>query len=420
MKSATILALLVWGLIIIPVIAVPLVSPGYLFAANNPPMACPTATPPRGDKSLRVQFAANAEDPDGDRLMYDWNFGDPCNPDNISRLENPVHLYEQIGHYYVALTVSDGWDSANFSLTIRVGRQGIHFLLGDLDLNRVVNIMDIRAFVHAYLTQNGEPNWPSNADLDSDSTVEMHDLALLAWDWKNELPDHYAVIVGISDYNLIDDMDFGVEDATDWYNYFTYLGYEHIFVLGDTHPGNYPQYDYFANELNIKVVLQNVVNSAEPNGIISFVFSGRGGGDGLGSAYLAAWDSGVGLDGEDGDLYDYELADILSKATANVFVFLDSSLSGGMLDDLSTMSNASNVYATSTCGFSGNRIDLPVYRNGAWHYWFLDAGLKAFFGSSRYTDMEDCFMWADTQYNPGGDDEPLVFDGHFGEDFILW
>ena len=91
-----------------------------------------------------------------------------------------------------------------------------------------------------------------------------------------------------------------------------------------------------------------------------------------------------------------------------------------MLDDLETMPNVSNVYATTTCTEDGFRNELPAYSNGAWTYWFLEAGLIDEYNSTPNTSMKECFDWADSQYNPGGVDEPVEFDGDPTVPFILW
>ncbi len=88
--------------------------------ANHPPVASPTASPNTGDAPLTVQFTANASDPDNDPLTFTWDFGDPTSPDNTSNLSDPEHIYMHAGTYVAQLTVSDGNDSASYSLTITV------------------------------------------------------------------------------------------------------------------------------------------------------------------------------------------------------------------------------------------------------------------------------------------------------------
>lgn len=297
---------------------------------------------------------------------------------------------------------------------------------GDFDSDRYIEFHDFAKLAGAWSTQEGDPKFNSAYDISTpqDNSIDMLDLDVFTDNWLTSVPSrvlHSAVIVGISDYNDIPDVNFGAEDANDWYSYFCNLGYEDIWVYGDNNAGGYPRYDGLATEINIKTAIQNMVNSAEANDAIAFVFSGHGDGDGVGNYWLCAWDSNSGMYGEDGALYDYELRDLFQSAKADrIFIFLDSCLSGGMGDDLMAMPNAANVYATTTCDPNGCRGEEPAYSNGAWNYWFLEAGLIGQYSSDPNTTMEECFIWADTQYNPGGEDEPMEFDGDPCSTFTLW
>jgi PKD repeat protein len=403
----------------IPVFVVLLLLPNITIAANQLPTASPIATPPNGPYPLRVRFQANAKDPDGDRLTYQWDFGDPSSPDNISIEENPTHIYQQKGTYQATVVVSDGNDSKTFSRTIRGGLYLVDFFFGDFDYKDGVNAADLKILASAWLSKNGDDDYNSNADLDHGDTVDFEDLAEFAMDWG---PSHVALIIGISDYNWLTDLYYADNDASDWYNYldnlWKFVWCSNIIVLGD-HSSSYPDYDGLATEYQIKQKLNSIVNLFDSNDELVIIFSGRGGRDGLGNSYFSAWDSPAGVDGQDGDLWDYELADILKDTPAKVFVFFDASKSGGMIDDLAGMPNASNIYATSTCQADGNRIELHDVGNGAWTYFFLEDGLVNHFGSNPATTMEECFIWADSNYNPGGDDEPVEFDGNVGEGFKL-
>lgn len=281
-------------------------------------------------------------------------------------------------------------------------------------------LVDLGDFALVSLSwKQSDPTVPG--DINGDGVVDFNDLEIVAYHWLSDCcHQRWAVIAGISDYNDIADVNYGDEDASDWYNYFVGLGYENIWVFGDSHSSNYPQYDGLATEENIRTQLEYVATEAEADDIIAFVFSGHGGDNGLGDTYLAAWDSNSGGGGYDGDLYDSELSSIFSTIPARLFFFFDSCRSGGMLDDLSTMPNASNVYATSGCTEDGSRNELATYSNGAWNYWFLEAGLIGEYNSILATTMEECFDWADSQYNPSGADEPTEFDGDLIEPFILW
>ncbi|MEM3357085.1 MAG: caspase family protein, partial [Candidatus Bathyarchaeia archaeon] len=141
----------------------------------------------------------------------------------------------------------------------------------------------------------------------------------------------YAVIVGISDYKAISDLSYCDEDATDWYNHLkNTMGFNVIYVYGDGHTANYPKYDGYATEYNVKQALTSVVNMADSDDIICFISSGHGSGNGAGSSFLCMWDYGSGENGQDGALYDTELANILKNSVAaGIFVFLDHCYSGG-------------------------------------------------------------------------------------------
>jgi PKD repeat protein len=84
--------------------------------ANQPPTASPTATPNMGAAPLKVQFKANAADPDGDLLTYAWTFGDG----GTSTEPDPAHTYATAGTFPVVLTVSDGKSSTTAQILVTV------------------------------------------------------------------------------------------------------------------------------------------------------------------------------------------------------------------------------------------------------------------------------------------------------------
>lgn len=229
----------------------------------------------------------------------------------------------------------------------------------------------------------------------------------------------YALIVGISDYEAISDLSYCDEDATDWFNYLISIGYEsqNIIVLGDGHTSNYPKYDGIASEYNIKYYLNWL---ADQEGEIVYTTSGHGDGDGNWNSYICAWDCASGDNGEDGNLYDYEIAAILETAVADdIFVFVDHCYSGGIGDDLMAMSNAYNVYCTTTCTEDGYGYDDSSHSNGAWTYYFVQYALINHFGSSITTSMENAFDYAAAAYPYSGGDAPMEFDGNTGSPFYL-
>jgi hypothetical protein len=231
----------------------------------------------------------------------------------------------------------------------------------------------------------------------------------------------WAVIVGISDYQAISDLSYCDEDATDWYNYFTnVMDYDNIRVLGDGHTSNFPVYYADANEYNVKASLNWMISGADEDDIIAFTTSGHGSGDGSGSSYLCMWDCASGDLGEDGDLWDTELASIFSNAVAgDIFIFIDHCYSGGLIPEIAALSINSHVYMTTTCTDDGYGYDDPSHNNGAWTYYFLEYGLVNHYGSNPNTLMEDCFDYALAAYPHGGGDTPQEYDGNTSSGFRL-
>lgn len=207
--------------------------------------------------------------------------------------------------------------------------------------------------------------------------------------------------------------------------FFISQGYQ-CWVYGDGNISNYPNWNGYATEYNIKQILQSVISIASENDTIAFVSSGHGGYGGINSSYLCMWDSGSGENGENGNLWDYELAVLFanSKASRN-FIFLDHCYSGGFIDNIAALPNNSTFYCTTTCTTTGFGYDVDEYQNGAWTYWFLEWGLVN--GSSNSTNIECNFnaTWNAyyTDYTLLGDnwvaDQPMQFDGNPNENFYL-
>ena len=89
-----------------------------LYSPNNsPPLAVASASPPSGEAPLTVQFrGSDSTDPDGDPLVYEWDFGDGSAG---STEADPTHTYVSGGSYTARLTVDDGL-GRNPSTTVAV------------------------------------------------------------------------------------------------------------------------------------------------------------------------------------------------------------------------------------------------------------------------------------------------------------
>ena len=87
---------------------------------SRTPVAKASADKDSGGTPLTVAFSsAGSEDPDGDALTYEWDFGDGTPK---STAANPQHTFTQAGNYTVQLTVTDTSGKAGTSsVVITVG-----------------------------------------------------------------------------------------------------------------------------------------------------------------------------------------------------------------------------------------------------------------------------------------------------------
>jgi len=70
---------------------------------NQLPSANMSADPSSGDAPLAVSFRGTGNDPDGQIVSYQWDFGDGA----TSGEQHPSHTYSQPGSYTASLTVTD-------------------------------------------------------------------------------------------------------------------------------------------------------------------------------------------------------------------------------------------------------------------------------------------------------------------------
>jgi hypothetical protein len=229
----------------------------------------------------------------------------------------------------------------------------------------------------------------------------------------------YAIIVGISNYQSINDLSFCDEDALDWYNFLTSKGYEcHVFYDGSYTSNSFTSIPAanklgYATEATVRAAIQGLAAYAVSGNQIAFVTSGHGSGDGAGSSYLCMYD----CSGSTGCYYDTELkADFNLFATGvKMFVFVDHCYSGGLGPEMLTVTNKANLYMTTTCTANGYGYDDPDHSNGAWTYYFLENYLVGHSTSS----MEAVFDATSPGYPYTGGDAPMEFDGATSTAFYL-
>lgn len=233
----------------------------------------------------------------------------------------------------------------------------------------------------------------------------------------------YALLIGISDYSVISDLNYADEDAADWFNYLSPLGYQ-ITLLGDSHPEDYPQWDGYATEYNVRIALENILAVVDEDDIFVFTTSGHGG-RGRSTTldefiyYLCMWDTSAGENGYNGLITHLEFQEMMSPSIANTFIFIDHCYAGGF-QNVMFNDNAEKIYLATTCSDNGYGYDDPLHLNGAWTYWFLEYALIGELGGSA--SMEEAFdlaypLFIDIYRRPG--DWPLEFDGSPNDPFYL-
>jgi len=201
----------------------------------------------------------------------------------------------------------------------------------------------------------------------------------------------YALLVGISDYLYINDLEFCDEDMVGWCNYLKNLNYE-IVLLGDKTStyGAYKLND-FATEENIRKWIRTISDKVNKDDQFVFISSGHGGGDGKGNSFLCCLDDSFGPQGK---YTDKELAIDIKRFTdkgAKVIAFFDNCYSGGMLREVCA-NHPENVCATSTCTENGYGFDVNILNHGAWTYYFLIKILGDMNSPSK--NMNDAFYKA--------------------------
>lgn len=139
------------------------------------------AVPPKASFSYSTPYkkkpatfnASDSYDPDGTIVSYTWDFGDG----NMTTTTDPIviHVYAEVGNHTVILNVTDIqglWNTATANITVR--------LMGDLNDDCVVNIIDLNIVARAYGTRPGDEKWDPVADLNGDDVINMIDMNKVA------------------------------------------------------------------------------------------------------------------------------------------------------------------------------------------------------------------------------------------------
>lgn len=216
------------------------------------------------------------------------------------------------------------------------------------------------------------------------------------------ITNKYAVIIGISDYMYINDLEYCDEDAVSWCNY---LKSYNIKLLGDM-SSSYDPYKPIlqATEKNIRDTINSIADTIKENDIFVLVTSGHGSGNSKGYSWICCLDENGIPQGE----YDcYEMAKDLKKFTdkgAYVFVFCDNCYSGGIIDDILNICDNSKIYITTTCSDKGFGFDSEKYKHGLWTYTFL---VNTLMNDPNIKTLGEAFVHAVAMYPYDGINKPL-------------
>ena len=214
-----------------------------------------------------------------------------------------------------------------------------------------------------------------------------------------------ALVCAISDYTTISDLSFCDEDAVQWCTYLSQKGYD-IILLGDMTStyGSFQKTD-LATESNIRKWMSQLAQDSVKDDQFVFITSGHGSGDGKGNSFICCLDCSNEPNGQYMDKeIKQDLKQFIDKGV-NVIATFDNCYSGGILDDLGSLSDT-YICATTTCSNNGYGYDVSQFSQGAWTYYFLIKTLLD--GSSNLKNINDSFYKALKMYPYNGGDTPQI------------
>ena len=264
---------------------------------------------------------------------------------------------------------------------------------------------------------------------------------------------YWAVIVGIEDYESINNLSYTIDDAEDMSN--VLVSYENwdiknIHLLTDSD----------ASKIDIESAIANMAGSAGEDDVCLFFFSGHGsripdedGDEGKSDHYdevICPYDTTGYLENV---ISDDELGGWLSICPGNVVVILDTCMSGGFVKGvegtiktvpnpriskdaiakkhfgeglverlkqrpISRDLNQAGYVVLMACKESKSAYESPILGNGVFTY-YIEEGLQghADANSDKNISAEEDFYYADPlvrQYKPINQD-PQIWDGYGGE-----
>ncbi len=189
----------------------------------------------------------------------------------------------------------------------------------------------------------------------SDGTSTDTDTATITVQAASSMPDKYALVIGISDYQGDDnDLNYCDEDADSWTSYLQSQGYTVRTLI-----------DGQASRSSIIDGINWLEAQEDAGDYVAFVFSGHGGySDRSRESYICAWNLDEGVNGI---IWNSDLGtEFANFDSQHIFFFFDSCHSGGM-DSVA----GSGRYVSQTAGQLEYGLDAPKHEHGMWVYWFL-------------------------------------------------
>lgn len=111
--------------------------------------------------------------PGGQIISYGWDFGDGTG--NVTSEPVVKHAFQSVGNYTVSLNVTDSKGLSS------VGTADISiFLLGDINCDGQINILDISLVAYSFGSHPENEKWNEKADLTNDDTIDILDISIVA------------------------------------------------------------------------------------------------------------------------------------------------------------------------------------------------------------------------------------------------
>lgn len=147
--------------------------------SNIPPNTPATPWGP-SECTWRATLHTVATDPEGDQLLYQWDWGDGTLSDWVGPYTSGAecsmfHEWDTLGTYAVKARVKDGWDTSYWSVGFIISVQD--WQCGDMNCSLDIDIDDV-VYTIAYIFTGGPGPcpWPCIGDSDGSGAVDIDDV----------------------------------------------------------------------------------------------------------------------------------------------------------------------------------------------------------------------------------------------------